>query len=101
MRILMIPKQLVIEINRFVARVDISARHVRMYTCDYTGKSQHLYTLSFLFISSCKPLARICVTIVSPPGTLKQPQAENVSNTGYNYKQGVEKLRYLEFQYPS
>ena len=100
MRISMIPKKLVIEINRFVARVDISARHVRMYTCDYTGKSQHLYTLSFLFISSCKPLARICVTIVSPPGTLKQPQYKNVYNTGYNYNQGVEKTKVVRSPRP-
>ena len=81
-RILMIPKQWGIKSNCFVSHEEIFVCHVQTYTGKYTGKSQHLSNFSLFFLSCCTPLVCICVTILDPPGTLKQPQAENVSDTG-------------------
>ena len=80
--------------------MEICVRHVRMYTGEYTGKSQRLSTFYLFFLSFWTPLAHICVTIVAPTGTLELPQADNVSNTGYSYKQGVGKTKVVRSPSP-
>ena len=97
----MIPKQLGIKSNFFVARVEIYfVRHVKIYVQYVHRKvstTLYLFLLIYLMLHTVGAhLRKNC----RPPCTLKRTQAIIVYDTGYNYKQGVGKTKVVRSPSP-